>query len=94
LGMLITANEPYVVDEMTPSGTFVGPSLTIEKVELVYYISYPRYLPPSADLQAQYIQPAWRFYGHFDNGHEFESLIQALKQEYLLPELAPFTRPG
>jgi len=96
LGMSITANEPYVVNEIASSatGAFVGPAATIENVELVYYIPNPRYTPFPKDSSAEYIQPAWRFYGHYSDGDEFEILIQALKQEYLLPELAPFTRPG
>jgi LysM repeat protein len=94
LGMEITADKPYVVDEMAISGTFVGPAATIESVELVYYIPNSRYTPFTKGSNAEYIQPAWRFYGHYEDGDEFEILIQALKQEYLLPELAPFTRPG
>jgi hypothetical protein len=94
LGMAITANEPYEVDEMASPGTFVGPTATIEKVELVCYIPNSRYTLFPQGSNAEYIQPAWRFYGHYENGNEFEILIQALKQEYLLPELAPFTRPG
>ena len=94
LGMAITANEPYVVDELPSPGTFVLPTATIEKVELVYYIPESRYTPFPQGSNAEYIQPAWRFHGHYDNGHEFEILIQALRQEYLFPELAPFTRPG
>jgi len=41
-----------------------------------------------------YLQPVWRFYGHYDNGDEFDVIIQALKQEYLLPELDPFVQGG
>jgi len=70
-----------------------NPQATIESVELVYYTSNPRYLP-DPDTAEQYVQPAWRFHGHYSNGNEFEILIQALRQEYLLPALAPFTRPG
>jgi LysM repeat protein len=94
LGIEITADEPYVVDEMAISGTFVGPAATIESVQLVYYIPNSRYTPFGEGSDAEYIQPAWRFHGHYEDGDEFEILIQALKQEYLLPELAPFTRPG
>jgi hypothetical protein len=63
-------------------------------VEVVYYIPDPRYGLPESGTDPQYIQPAWRFYGHYSNGDELELLVQALKQEYLLPELAPYRPPG
>jgi LysM repeat protein len=94
LGMEISADEPYVVDEMNMPGTYIGPAATIENVELVYYVPNSRYTPFPEGSDAEYIQPAWRFHGHYEDGKEFVILIQALKQEYLLPELAPFTRPG
>lgn len=94
--MTITANQPYVVDEAPSMENYVPPAATIEKVELVYYIPDPLYGNPAANpgVTPQYIQPAWRFYGHYSNGDEFEFLVQALKQEFLLPELAPYQRPG
>lgn len=94
--MTITANQPYVVDEAPSMENYVPPAATIEKVELVYYIPDPLYGSPAANpgVTPQYIQPAWRFYGHYSNGDEFEFLVQALKQEFLLPELAPYQRPG
>ena len=70
-----------------------APTLTIEKVELVYYVPDPRASSPDPSAPI-YIQPVWRFYGHYSNGHRFEILVQALKEEYLLPELAPYTPPG
>jgi LysM repeat protein len=94
LGIELTADQPNVIDEAFVPESFDRPAATIEMVELVYYIPDSRYVTFSEGSNAEYIQPAWRFYGHYDNGHEFEILIQALKQEYLLPELAPFTRPG
>jgi hypothetical protein len=36
----------------------------------------------------------WRFYGHYDTGGEFEAIVQALKEEFLLPELAPYIQGG
>lgn len=41
-----------------------------------------------------YIEPVWHFQGRYENGTEFDVLIQALKQEFLLPELAPGSLPG
>jgi LysM repeat protein len=90
----ITANQPYVVEEMVAPEAFVAPNATIENVELVYYTPNSRYVTFSERSDAEYIQPAWRFYGHYENGDEFEILIQALRQDYLLPELVPYTRPG
>jgi len=91
----ITANQFNTYDE--PSVTaevYMPPTATIEKVELVYYLPNLQSgnINPSAD--AKYIQPAWRFYGHYSTGDEFEILIQALQPEFLLPQLAPYTPPG
>lgn len=91
----ITANQfnTYNEPSVTPEANTL-PTATIEKVELVYYL--PNLLSGNANPSpdAKYIQPAWRFYGHYSTGDEFEFLVQALKQEFLLPELAPYTPPG
>ena len=93
--MTITANQPNVVEETPGMENYTPPSATIEKVELVYYVPNPSMSGNSnPDLTVQYIQPAWRFYGHYSNGDEFEFLVQALKQEFLLPELVPYQGPG
>jgi hypothetical protein len=97
--LTITADQPYITNEPASQETYTPPTANIEKVELVYYVPDPRYLPPDpnsdqAYFHPAYIEPAWRFYGHYSNGDEFEILIQALKDEFLLPELAPFTAPG
>ncbi|MEO5886880.1 MAG: LysM peptidoglycan-binding domain-containing protein [Anaerolineales bacterium] len=86
-----TYEEPSTTTEV-----YIPPTATIEKVELVYFVSNPQYQAndPSAGQREPYIQPAWQFYGHYSNGDEFEILVQALKEEYLLPELAPYTPPG
>jgi hypothetical protein len=94
-GLEITADQPYVMDKPQTTQTSVTnpPTATIEQVELVYFASNPRYTTdPNAGYP--YLQPAWRFYGHFSNGDEFEVLIQALNDEYLLPGLAPSIPPG
>lgn len=90
----VTADQPNIIDETQAPERFAAPALTIEKVELVYYEPYTRYATFDESGDAGYIQPAWRFYGHYESGDEFEVLIQALKQEFLLPELAPYTPPG
>jgi hypothetical protein len=91
----MTADQPYVTDKSQATGVPIAkpPTATVEKVELVYFVSNPRYTTdPNAGYP--YLQPAWRFYGHYSNGDEFEVLIQALPDEYLLPDLAPFISPG
>ncbi|HEX2996657.1 MAG TPA: LysM domain-containing protein, partial [Anaerolineales bacterium] len=92
--LTITSDQPYVAEAEVATEDYVPPDATIEKVELVYYTSDPRYMKPEAGTGTQYIQPAWRFYGHYSSGDEFEILVQALKQEYLLPEVVPVTPPG
>lgn len=93
--LTITADEPYVTGEPQAVGVAGSnpPTATIEKVELVYFGSDPRYTTDS-NAGYPYLQPAWRFYGHDSSGEEFEVLIQALQDEYLLPELAPYIPPG
>jgi len=63
-------------------------------VELVYYAPDPRTRRQDVGSDAIYLQPAWRFYGHYSDGSEAEFLVQALRQEFLLPELEPYTGPG
>jgi hypothetical protein len=93
--LTITLDQPGVGIEPQAAGGANSnpPTATVEKVELVYFVSDPRYTT-NPDAGYPYLQPAWRFYGHFSNGDEFEVLIQALQDEYLLPELAPFISPG
>jgi LysM repeat protein len=84
-------------DSDDPSLTdYLPPNLTITDVELVYYVSNPYYQVNDSNYsqRSPYIQPAWHFRGRYDDGSEFDVLIQALKQEFLLPELAPYTGVG
>ena len=62
----------------------------------MYYVSNPYYQvnDPNYSQRSPYIQPVWHFHGHYEDGGEFDVLIQALKQEFLLPELAPGLSPG
>jgi LysM repeat protein len=95
MDMQVTADQPAVIDGPTPDEQYAAPpTATIEKVELVYYAPDPRYQTPASGIGPVYIQPVWRFYGHFSNGDEFEVLIQALKDEFLLPELETIEGPG
>lgn len=95
--LTLTAHEPYTYDDSENAApeNYIPPTLTIEKVELVYYMPDPRYIiTPELVIDQRYLQPAWLFRGHYSDGSEFEILIQALKGEFLLPEFAPFTAPG
>ncbi len=80
------SNEPDVLPEIA--------TFTIEKVELVYYMPDPHFVTTELTMDQRYLQPAWLFRGHYSDGSAFEYLIQALKDEFLLPELAPYTQPG
>jgi hypothetical protein len=95
LELTITADQIYKYDDpIVTTEVYVPPTVTIEKVELVYFVTNQRWQVDHLDEDPQYIQPAWRFYGHYSNGDEFEILVQALKEEYLLPELAPYIQGG
>ena len=56
---------------------------TVESIELVYHVADNRGLPPGDIAQPAYAQPVWRFTGHYDDGREFEILVQALDNAYL-----------
>jgi LysM repeat protein len=92
--LTITADQPNVVDVEQDPQTYVPPALTIEKVELVYYVPDPTYASQASNPGPHTVQPAWRFYGHYADGSQVSFLVQALKQEFLLPELEPYTGPG
>jgi hypothetical protein len=93
--LTVTADQPYTYDETPESAeTYIPPALTIEKVELMYYVTNPHWQRERLDGSPLYIQPVWHFYGHYENGGEFDVIVQALEQEYLLPELAPAIPPG
>jgi len=92
--MTVTANQPNIYDETPNTENVLPPTATVEKVELVYYLPNPLYGNTNPSPDTKYIQPVWRFYGHYSTGDEFEFLVQALKQEFLLPQLVPYTPPG
>jgi hypothetical protein len=97
--MQVQANQIHTInvpDDPMLSPDYTRPNLTITEVELVYYVSNPYYQvnDPNYSQRSPYIQPAWHFQGHYDDGSGFDVLIQALKQEFLLPELAPHSGMG
>jgi len=94
--MEATANQPYVINE-ADNPRLVEPSepmATIESVGLVYFTLDQRYALQDATGGPVYLQPAWRFQGHYWDGSEFEILVQALKGEFLLPEIDGVEPPG
>ncbi len=93
--LTITADQPYVTDELPAQETNQSPpTATVEKVELVYFIVDPRYAVPDSSAGQPYIQPMWRFYGHYSNGDMFEILVQALQDQFLSPEIQVIEGPG
>jgi hypothetical protein len=93
--MKITADQPQVMPEPEPApASEPVPTLTIDGIDLVYYTPNPRYATDYPDAMSPYIQPVWRFTGHYSDGSQTEILVQALKVEYLLPEAAPALQCG
>ncbi len=93
----ITSDKPNVIPEMPAySGDYTPPDLTIDKVELIYFTSNPNYQvnDPTASERSQYIQPVWHFHGKYTSGEEVDIMIQALKPEFLAPELVPYIQGG
>lgn len=78
--------KPQSITPMTLNASiqhFSDQTLTVEKIELVNYTGDMRYVLPDNSIPPMYVQPAWRFYGHYENGNVFEILVQALSDEYL-----------
>jgi hypothetical protein len=86
-----SADQFNIIDESVQPGmeNYVPPDLTIEWVELVYYVPDQSMDMSRTGPDFRYLQPAWRFFGHYSDGSEAQFLVQALKQEFLLPELVP-----
>jgi hypothetical protein len=93
--LTITSDQPNIIPE-PPSTALQPPKLTIDQVELLYFVSSPNFQAndPSAGQREPYLQPAWHFHGRYESGDEFDALIQALKEEFLSPELAPYIQGG
>ena len=93
--MQVTANQPYVIDESEQRPIPTNPTASIESIELVYF---------TPDTALCHIRPNCRsslhptrlalFSGHYSNGDEFEIIVQALKEEFLLPEIETIEPPG
>jgi hypothetical protein len=89
----LMADKPQVMPDFRPADG-KPPAITIETIELVYYTANPGYAGSYPEAMTPYIQPVWRFYGHDSNGTQTEILVQALKEEFLLPEAAPMIQGG
>lgn len=97
MSLEITADTPFMRVDTIPQPnvrTSNRPSRTliIDRVELVYFLPETR-LSPEADDGTMYIQPVWRFLGHYSDGGEFEFLVQALTDEFLSPEIQILIQP-
>jgi LysM repeat protein len=92
--MEATADQPNVIDEIVEPERPETLTATIENIELVYFTPDQRYAIPGPTTGPVYIQPAWHFQGHYWDGSEFEILVQALKEEFLLPEIETVEPPG
>ncbi len=79
-------NDPFAL-QVIPAD--LGSSLnsgiaTIVNIELVYYTQDLYFIQNQGDNPSSYyIQPAWLFSGHYQNGNAFEILVQALTEQYL-----------
>jgi hypothetical protein len=80
----IMSDQPNVFPGLPPPT-----AMTVEQIELTYFTfdqHYPQYAYDGQLLSDPfYVQPVWRFSGHYDDGSAFEIFVQALKQEFLLP---------
>jgi LysM repeat protein len=89
-----TADQPQVMDESEQPQIPENPTASIESIELVYFTPDTRYTILDPNAEPAYLQPAWCFGGHYSNGDEFEILVQASKEEFLLPEIETIEPPG
>ena len=68
--------------------------MTIDSIQLVYYTANPRYAANYPEAMTPYLQPVWLFSGRVSNGNIIEIYVQALQQQFLLPEAAPGVQGG
>jgi len=98
LDLEITANQIPVYDDAAHPEVpnITSPNLTIESVELEYFVNNPYYQvnDPHYERRSTYIQPVWHFQGRYENGATFDMMVQALKREFLSPQLSPGITPG
>jgi hypothetical protein len=71
---------PMEIQETTPAG--VLQKATVDKIELIYQTVWLQSVSPQG-AQPTYLQPVWRFSGHYKDGSIFNLRVQALTDEYL-----------
>jgi len=98
LDLELTANQIRVYDDAAqPEVPNITPAnLTIESIELEYFVNNPYYQvnDPNYERRSTFIQPVWHFQGRYENGATFDMMVQALKREFLAPQLSPGITPG
>jgi hypothetical protein len=90
----ITADRPMISIERPGIDTSSPPTLTIDSVKLVYYTPDPRYGQGYPDAMTSYLQPVWLFTGRYNMGDFVFFYVQALQDQFLLPEPAPGIQGG
>lgn len=93
----VTGKLEAMPDPYGNSDAYVYPDVIIEHVELIYLTNNPAYRDsnnPDAPVGQGYIQPVWHFQGYYSDGSNLDILVQALKQEYLSPDITPYSGPG
>jgi hypothetical protein len=88
------ASQPNVSMEQTGNVNAEPPTVTIDSIQLVYYTANPRYAANYPEAMTPYLQPVWLFSGRVSNGNIIEIYVQALQQQFLLPEAAPGVQGG
>jgi len=90
-GYTIESDQPSIFDHTqdvpveSPANIVLG-QVSIEQVELVYLAAALAGCPAEVASyipEIMYVQPVWRFSGHFEDGRRFEVLVQALPDAYL-----------
>jgi hypothetical protein len=79
-GYELSSSKPTVIQETTQAG--VLQKATVDKIELIYQTVWRQSMSPQ-DAPPTYLQPVWRFTGHYEDGSTFDIMVQALTDEYL-----------
>lgn len=77
-------DNPFEIPVIPEAGVLEGSNVaTVENIELVYYTEDLYFIQSQTENPPFYIQPVWRFSGHYENGETFEIMVQALTEQYL-----------
>jgi len=78
------SNNPFEIPVIAGDGVFDEKAIgTIVNIELVYYTDDLYFSHPQVSNQPPYVQPVWRFSGNYQDGSQFEILVQAIPEQYL-----------